>query len=81
MFSSTMSISKLGRISLSRSRVVVVAIERNFKGSEFIRLGRWRKWIRGREITSKRRRGDSAVVDLQASTHREHVGIEGMVVV
>ena len=70
-----------GGVSLSRSRLVVEAIERNLEGSGFVRFGRRRKRVRGREITSKRRRGDVAVVDLQAATHREHVRIEGMVFV
>ena len=72
---------KVGRVSLSGSCVAVQAIEGHLEGSVFVRFSRWRKWIRGRETDSKRRRGDSAAVDCQTPTHSEHVGIEGMVFV
>jgi hypothetical protein len=61
--------------------VVVESIERNLEGSGCFRFGRWRTWVRGREITSKRRCGDFAAVGWQAATHREYVRIEGMVFV
>ena len=49
---------------LIMSRVVFEAIQRNLEGSGFFRFGRWRKRVRGCEITSQRLRGDSAVLDM-----------------